>query len=95
MANTATYVLKGYGDIDPGWIRECFGLFKVQEVCIRKLLLLKNGNVSSKTADFSMLEIHFTLPLSEEAPVEPHPFLKALNDRLDGQGWTERALTRL
>jgi hypothetical protein len=94
MANTATYALKGYGNIDPGWVRECFGLFKAQDVCIRKLLLLKSGNASSDTGGFSMLEIHFALPLADET-LEAHPFLAVLNGRLDGQDWTERTLNRI
>ena len=90
MANSATYVLKGYGNIDPGWVRECFGLFKAQDVCIRKLLLLKNGN----PACFSMLEIHFSLPQLDEA-LPDHPFLTDLSSRLAEQDWKEQTLTRL
>jgi hypothetical protein len=92
MVNSATYVLKGYGSIDPRWVQNFFNLFKEQEVNIRKLLLTKNGN----PVCFSMLEVHFTLSVEQEAQADlGHPFLEKLQNRLAEQHWTKRSLGQL
>lgn len=88
MADSVTYILKGHGHIDPLWVKQCFGLFKAQGICIRKLLLMKNGN----PACFSMLEIHFVLPESM-AGGNAAVFLEILNGQLLQQDWIEQTLT--
>lgn len=86
MSGGAAYILKGYGTIDPQWMRECFHLFRESAVNIRKLVLLKNGHPER----FSFLEIQFVLPATE---AERFFFLEALQTRLAAQTWQEKTLT--
>jgi hypothetical protein len=51
MATNASYVLKAHGSIDAKWLQDCLALFKERQICIRKLLFLKNGHPEH----FSML----------------------------------------
>jgi hypothetical protein len=78
MANSVTYILKGYGRIDSGWVKDCFGLFREQDVNIRKLLLLKNGHPDC----FSMLEVHFVLP--ESIPSGANESLSSVSGEANG-----------
>lgn len=88
MSGGAAYILKGYGSIDPQWVRECFHLFKENSVNIRKLVLLKNGQPDR----FALLEIQFVLP-QEQA--QESSFMQALTSRLSTQQWQEQTLTSL
>ena len=83
MADSAVYLLKGYGRIAPDWMRDCFRLFKERQVNIRKLVLMQNGDPTC----FSMLEIQFVL-----MPEEHTAFLAGLEDRLSEQAWVEKTL---
>lgn len=87
MANSVTYILKGYGNIDPAWVKRCFNLFREQDVNIRKLLLLKNGHPDC----FSMLEVHFILPEADLLE-QNAAFIGALNSQLAQQAWLEQSL---
>lgn len=82
---TALYTLKGYGRIEPGWMRECFRLFKTRGVNIRKLVLMKNGQPDC----FSMLELQFAVGNSEEAA-----FLPLLESQLSQLKWISQTLNR-
>ncbi|HEY9687897.1 MAG TPA: hypothetical protein V6C52_13055 [Coleofasciculaceae cyanobacterium] len=84
MTANVNYTLKGYGRIDPAWMRDCFQLFKERRINIRKLLLMQNGD----PAYYSMLELQFVLP-SEAAQSS---FLKTLEERLDSLDLAEKVL---
>lgn len=96
-----TYILQGYGTIQPQWVQSCLHLFKSQQINLRKVILLKNGNPDC----FSMLEIHFLLeqdanrppannldPSEAALPNSPHPFLEQLQQALAKQSWAEQSL---
>ncbi len=103
-----TYILKGYGAIEPQWVQSCLHLFKLEQVNLRKVILLKNNTPDC----FSMLEIHFLLAQPEDQnqgkhspsganpstsgdPAEPsHPFLQALQGILAQQTWQEQSIQR-
>jgi hypothetical protein len=86
MTSNAVYVLKGYGQIDPAWARDCVLLFKMHQVNIRKLVLLKIGHPDC----FSMLEIQFVLTTEGQ-----DTFLKHLSGCLQKQTWNEQSLELL
>ncbi len=91
-----TYILQGYGDIQASWVQHCLQLFKTQQVNLRKVVLLKNGHPDY----FSMLEIHFLLPLARPSAEEttqpisttPHPFLAQLDNTLAQQPWSQQSV---
>ncbi len=82
LASTA-FTFKGYGRIDPVWMRECLQLFRERQINIRKLVLLKNGD----PACFSMMEIQF-VPSGQDAEA----FLARLEECLRCQPWQHRSL---
>jgi hypothetical protein len=84
MTASVSYTLKGYGRIDPAWMRDCFQLFKERRVNIRKLLLMQDGD----PAYYSMLELQFVVP----PEAEQSSFLKTLEERLDSLDLAEKAL---
>lgn len=95
-----TYILQGYGAIQPQWVQDCLQLFKTEQVNLRKVVLLKNGDPRC----FSMLEIHFLLPQSwkteessSQAPAteSEHPFLSQLTLTLAQQTWASQTLLPL
>lgn len=59
------YVLKGYGAIDPAWLRDCLRLFKNHQVNIRRLVLMQDALSDCLPDCLSMLEIQFALPATE------------------------------
>ena len=91
-----TYVLQGYGTIRDEWVRDCLHLFKSQNINLRKVVLMKNGNPDS----FSMLEIHFILPQEAanlttnalEQAKQEQPFLEQLQAALAQQNWVKQSL---
>jgi hypothetical protein len=82
MPGAQSYVLTGYGSIESAWVREFFNLFKREQVNIRKVVLLKNGDPRL----FSMMEIQFVVKPEQEA------FLGNLNRHLDKLSWQEKTL---
>lgn len=88
MSGGTAYILKGYGSIDPQWMRECFHLFRENAVNIRKLVLLKNGHPDR----FFQLEIQFVPPADATQTAE---FIQALTARLSTQQWQEQTLAPL
>jgi len=89
-----TYILKGYGSIQPDWVQDCLRLFKDEQINLRKMVLLKNGDPKC----FSMLEIHFLLPQASTAQDthtgngSAHPFLGQLQTSLNRQTWIQQTL---
>jgi hypothetical protein len=82
-----TYILKGYGSIQPDWVQDCLRLFKSEQVNLRKVVLLKNGDPRC----FSMLELHFLLPQGHPLH-DAHPFLGQLKTSLTQQSWIQQTL---
>jgi hypothetical protein len=82
-----TYILKGYGSIQPDWVQSCLQLFKSEQINLRKVVLLKNGDPRC----FSMLELHFLLPQGQPLH-DAHPFLGQLKTSLSRQPWTQQTL---
>ena len=92
MATNAAYVLKAHGTIDAEWLQDCLDLFKERNVCIRKLLLLKDCHPDY----FSMMELHFNLPQQAVSEVEAsHPFLTLLNEQMAQQIEIKQSLSVL
>jgi hypothetical protein len=87
MVGNATYRLKGYGTIDAAWLRECLALFKQQQVNIRRLVVMQNGQPSC----YGMVEIHFVLS-HQNLPERVIPFLDLLDILLKKQRWREQTL---
>ena len=85
MSGSATYVLKGYGRIEPGWMQDCFRLFKERSVNIRRLVLMKTEDPDC----FSMLEIQFVLTPDQIGAT----FLTTLEERLSALSLSEKTLT--
>jgi len=87
-----TYVLQGYGAIEPNWVQFCLHLFKNEQVNLRKVVLLKNQD----PLYFSMLEIHFVLPKTQAGKTLNetlnHPFIEQLQSALAQQKWNRHSL---
>jgi hypothetical protein len=84
-----TYILQGYGAIQPDWVQQCLHLFKRQQINLRKVVLLKNGHPDY----FSMVEIHFLLAQADNNTAQPpHPFLAQLEQTLARQSWLEQSV---
>jgi hypothetical protein len=79
---TQNYVLTGYGSMESAWVREFFNLFKREQVNIRKVVLLKNGDPKV----FAMLEIQFVIQPGQDG------FMSNLNRHLDKLSWQEKTL---
>ncbi len=86
MTEAATYCLKGYGELDPLWVKELLALFKSQSVNIRKLVLLKVDRADV----FAVLEVVFALP-GDDSPQAAH-FLSAVEQKLALSSWQTRSL---
>jgi hypothetical protein len=89
MMGREVYILKGYGSIDPAWVRDCFCLFRDRAVNIRKLVLLSNGQPER----YAMLELHFVLSPDEVANSQPGLFLAELQATVASQQWQDQSLT--
>lgn len=82
--SNATYVLRGHGRIEPGWMRECFQLFRGRNVNIRKLVLMKDQDPDC----YAMMEIQFVLtPEATESA-----FIETLEERLAALESCEKTL---
>lgn len=86
MTEAATYCLKGYGELDPLWVKELLALFKSQSVNIRKLVLLK----VDRPDVFAVLEVVFALP-GDDSPEATH-FLSLVEQKLALSSWQTRSL---
>jgi glycine cleavage system regulatory protein len=85
MVQHITYVLKGYGTIEPGWVQDCFRLFRERSINIRKLLLLKTADPDK----YAMLEVQFVVAS------DAGPFLDTLEQCLNKQCWSSKELKPL
>ena len=88
MAQGRVYCLKGYGQIQQNWVCDFFEVFKQHQVNIRKLILLKN---EQPPHCFSMLELHFVLPVGETQ----NPFMELVHQQITLQVWDKHQLELL
>ena len=85
MPDQSTYLLKGHGTLEPGWVSTCFALFKERGINIRKLVLVRNAAPQLDT-----LEIQFVLRESDR-----EAFLQSLERQLDSLAWQDKTLSLL
>lgn len=86
MTKATTYCLKGYGELDPLWVKDLLALFKSQAVNIRKLVLLK----AERPDMFALLEVVFALP-SDDSGLTTH-FLTTVEQKLTLPSWQTLSL---
>ncbi len=86
MTKGITYCLKGYGELDPSWIKELLALFRSQSVNIRKLVLVK----AEQPDRFALLEVVFALP-GDHSGQATH-FLTTVEQKLTLPSWQTLSL---
>lgn len=86
MTKASTYCLKGYGELDPLWVKDLLALFRSQSVNIRKLVLLK----AERPDVFAVLEVVFALPGEDSA--QTAEFLSIVEQQLALSNWQARSL---